>query len=353
VPSAHFKPIQDGIVGKLPGAKKIGVLLSAPALVLGVAACGDDATADVEAGQPAGFEATPEYLAAAVEDLEVVPHRFEMTMQVGVEADRDVIGPETSRMTGAFDGERQYVRMDMGGLVGSGDDSGRLEQIVDIPGNALYVRGTYPAELTEAMSSLGAAEYAEALGELGDRWGRADLTALADVLPENWKSQVSQIRLQNLDPSAFRGLVAGAESVEELGTAEVQGEPMTGLGATVTAADISKAQGTSTSGTEPTVEVESHALGDLLASLEYTVEAWIDHAGYVRRLVLDQGEAMEQILEKTDTPGSDTLSAFTWVLRLDLSDYGDESIEVDVPDAVDTVDITAAVQGMYEALGNP
>ena len=340
-------------MGKLPGAKKIGVLLSAPALVLGGAACSDDATADVEAGQPAGFKATPEYLAAAVEDLEVGPHRFEMTMQLGVEADGDVRGPDTSRMTGAFDGERQYVRMDMGGLVGSSDDGGRMEQIVDIPGNALYVRGRYPAEMTEAMSSLGAAEYAEALGELGDRWGRADLTALADVLPENWRSQLSQIRLQNLDPSAFLDLVAGAESVEELGTAKVQGEPMTGLAATVTAADISKAQGTGASPTEPTAQAESDALGDLLASVEYKVQAWIDHDGHVRRLVLDQGEAMEQILDKTDTPGSDTLSAFTWILRLDLSDYGDESIEVEVPDAVDTVDITAAVQGMYEALRNP
>lgn len=155
----------------LPGAKTVGALPSAPALVLGVAACGDHATADVEAGQPAGFKATPEYLATAVEDLDVVPHRFEMMMQVGVEADGNVSGPDTSRMTGAFDREREYVRMDMGGLVGSGDDGGRVEQIVDIPGNALYVRRRYPAEMTEAMSSLGAAEYAEALGELGDRVG--------------------------------------------------------------------------------------------------------------------------------------------------------------------------------------
>jgi hypothetical protein len=62
---------------------------------------------------------------------------------------------------------------------------------------------------------------------------------------------------------------------------------------------------------------------------------------------------MEQLLEKTDTPGSDTLSAFTFILRLDLSDYGDESIEVEVPDAVDTMDITAAVRGVYEAQRNP
>lgn len=346
---------------RLLGAETIGVPLIAAVLVLGVAACGEggeDATADVEAGRPAGFKATPEYLAAAIEDLEAVPHRFEMTIQMGVEIDGDFRGPDPSGVTGAFDGERQHVRMDIGGLTGWGDDGGRTEQIVDLAGNALYVRGTYSAELTEAMSVLGAGEYLEALGELGDRWGRADLAALADVLPENWRSQLSQIRLQNLDPIAFLDLIAGAESVEELGTAEVQGEPMTGLAATVTAADISEAQGRSTSVTEPNVEAEPGALGDLLASLEYEVEAWIDHDGYVRRLGLDQGDAMEQLMEETDTYesdtyGSDTLSAFTFTLTLDLFDYGDESIEVEVPDAADTVDITAAVRGMYEAQPNP
>lgn len=342
---------------RLLGAKPIGVLVIGAAQLLGVAACGqgdEDGTADVEAGRPAGFKATPEYLAAAVEDLEVVPHRFDMTIRVSVEIDGDVSGPDASKLTGAFDGERQYVRMDMGRLAGAGDDGRRTEQIFDNPGNALYVRGTYLAEMTEAMSNLGATtECLEALGELADRWGRADLTALADVLPQNWRSQLSQIRLQHLDPSAFLDLVAGAESVEELGTAEVQGEPMTGLAATVTAADISEAQGTSTSVTEPTAGAESGALSDLLASLEYKVEAWIDRDGYVRRLVMDQGEAMEQILEETDTPGSNDLTAFMFILRLDLFDYGDESIQVEVPDAVDTVDITAAVRGMYEGQCNP
>jgi hypothetical protein len=337
-------------VRRLLGAKPIGVLFIGAALLLGVAACGqgdENGTADVEAGRPAGFKATPEYLAAAVEDLEGVPRRFEMTIRAGAETNGDVSGPDASRLTGVFDGEREHARMDIGGL--AGDDGGRMEQIVDMPGNALYIRGTYSAEMTEAMSSLGGTmECVAALGELGERWGRADLAALADVLPKARRSQLGQARLQNLDPSAFLDLVAGAESVEELGTAEVQGEPMTGLAATVTAADISKAQGTNTSVTEPPTRAESSALADLLADLEYKVEAWIDHDGYVRRLVLDQGEAMEQIFEETDTPGSNALTAFMFILTLDLFDYGDESIQVEVPDAVDTVDITAALRGIYE-----
>lgn len=61
---------------RLLGIKPIGMLVIGAALMLGVAACGrgdEDGTADVVAGRPAGFKATPEYLAAAVEDLEVVP----------------------------------------------------------------------------------------------------------------------------------------------------------------------------------------------------------------------------------------------------------------------------------------
>jgi hypothetical protein len=347
---------EDGAVRRLLGAKPIGVLVIGAALLLGVVACGqgdEDGIADVEAGRPAGFEATPEYL-AAVEDLEVVSHRFDMTIRVGVEMDGDVSDPDASRLTGAFDGERQYVRMDIGRLAGSGDGGRRMEQIVDIPGNALYVRRAYLAEVTETMSNLGATmECVAALGELGDRWGRADLTALADVLPVNWRSQLSQPGLQYLDPSAFLDLVAGAESVEELGTAEVQGEPMTGLATTVTAADISEAPGTNTRVTGPTAGAESGALSDLLAGLEYKLEVWIDRDGHVRRLVMDQGEAMEQIFEETDTPGSNALTDFMFILRLDLFDYEDESIQVEVPDTVDTVDITAALRGIYEPPCNP
>jgi hypothetical protein len=75
-------------VRRLLGIKPIGVLVIGAALMPGVTACGrgdEDGTADVVAGRPAGFNATPEYLAAAVEDLEVVPHRFEMAMRIGVE----------------------------------------------------------------------------------------------------------------------------------------------------------------------------------------------------------------------------------------------------------------------------
>jgi hypothetical protein len=336
-----------GFVRRPLGAKSLAALV-AGALTVGVASCGAgrESGTEVEAVRPAGFEATPEYLASATADLDALPHRFEMTMRMGIEIDGDFRGPDASTLTGAFDGERQDMRMDMGGLAASTDGE-PTEQILDLPGSAIYVRAPSAAEMAEGMPDLGATtEYLDVLGELGDRWGRADLGALADVLPEDWTSQVGQIRLQNLDPESFVDLVAGAASVEELGTSEVQGEAMIGLGASVTAADFAEAQGTSATVTEPTVEAEPGSLADVFASLQYKVEAWIDSDGHVRRLVMDQGDAMRELLEDTDIPRP---GAFTFILTLDLSDYGDESIQVDIPAASDTVDVTDATRDMFEA----
>jgi hypothetical protein len=61
---------------------------------------------------------------------------------------------------------------------------------------------------------------------------------------------------------------------------------------------------------------------------------------------MDQGDAMRELLEDTDIPRP---GAFTFILTLDLSDYGDESIQVDIPAASDTVDVTDATRDMFEA----
>ena len=304
-----------------------------------------------------GFKATPDYLTDTMHDLQAVPHRFEMTMQMGVEIGGDVEGPDPSRIVGAFDGERQHVRMEPGGPTVGGDEQ-PSETIVDLSDNALYVHTPGTAEMADELPDLGAStDYLDALAELGDRWGRADLTAIEDELPENWTSQLTQVRLQNLDPDSFVDLVASAESVEELGTAEIQDEQMTGLAATVTAEDLAAArntqaaqaaQTTSTTASVP-VEPEPGSLGDLLANLEYKVEAWIDRDGNIRRLVLDQGEAMEQFMSEGDNPQDTPIPTFTSVISLDFFDYGDESIKVELPDEADTVDITAAVRDMYKA----
>lgn len=333
-------------------ATSLGVLATG-VVAVGASSCGAgrDST-DVVASRPAGFEATPEYLAAATADLDAVPHRFEMTMRMGIEIDGEVMGPGAPSLTGVFDGERQYSRLDMGAMSAQAG-GGPTEQIVDLAGGVLYVRAPGAADMSESMPDLGAATaYVEVLGALGDRWGRADLSAVAEALPPDWMSEVTQVRVQGLDPESFVDLVAGAASVEELGTEEVQGETMTGLAASVTASEFAAAQGAGGVTSESTVAPEPGSLGDVLANLEYTVETWVDSGGHVRRLVLDQGDAMRDLAERTDVPGP-IPQGLTFVLTLDLSDYGDESLRVDIPRASDTVDVTDATRALLEARHGP
>jgi hypothetical protein len=151
------------------------------------AACGDNSkdAVDVGAVRPTGFEATPEYLASALNDLESVPHRFEMTMQMGFEIDGDMRGLDPARIIGEFDGERQYARLEGSGLFGQ-SGRGTVEQIVDIPGQALYVRSPDADDALDEMPEQLVPDFVQTLAVLGDKWGRADLSELADVLPDDW-----------------------------------------------------------------------------------------------------------------------------------------------------------------------
>lgn len=161
---------------------------------------------------------------------------------------------------------------------------------------------------------------------------------------------MTQVRIQGLDPARFAGLVADAESVEELEPEEIQGERMTGLTATVTAEDVAKARRdphTTTPVTEPIDAPEPGSLGDLFGDLEYEVEAWMGGDDNVRRLVLTQ--STEQLGVAIDDPELESGPSIGIVFTLDLFDYRDESIEVELPDTEDTEDITAAVRRLVES----
>jgi hypothetical protein len=66
-----------------------------------------------------GFAATPEYLAAAIGDLDEVPHRVETSASIGVEAGGGSadIG---SILRGEFDGERLGLAIERTGALGFG-----------------------------------------------------------------------------------------------------------------------------------------------------------------------------------------------------------------------------------------
>jgi hypothetical protein len=192
----------------------------------------------------------------------------------------------------------------------------------------------------------------EALAASGDQWGRVDLRAVEDVLPDGFVDQGADLRVQGLSPRSFARLVAGAESVEEVGTKQLQGETMTGLAATVSAIDISRAQTRGSAAPSSTTSVaddepEPDSIADVMANLHYQVEVWFDHEGNFRRLRLDQTEAYNELFERIGDEPDETPPPFTYVITLDLFDYGDD-IDVNLPESADTVDLTEEFARQFE-----
>lgn len=326
-------------------------VLAVSVMAVTAVACGEvgDDAADVEVGPPAGFAATPEYVADAIGDLDEVPHRFEMSVSIGVETGGRS-GDIGSTLRGEFDGERLGLAMEPNSALGFGLEG---ETILDRPAKVLYVRVANTEEMLKVVPDVGPQrDFLEALATSGDRWGRVDLRAIEDVLPDDFVDQAAALNVQGLSPSRFARLVTDAESVEEVGTEEIQGETMTGLAAMVSAGDISRAQtggsaAPSSTTTVPDDEPEPGSIADLMADLHYQVEVWFDHAGNIRRLVLDQTEAYDDLREGIGDEPDAAPPSLTSVITLDLFDYGDD-LHVPVPDTRDTVDVTEEFARQYE-----
>jgi hypothetical protein len=329
-----------GVLGRL-GAVAVSVS------VLSAVACGEG-DGDVEAGPPRGFAATPDYVADAIGELDEVPHRFEMSASIGVETE-DGSADIGSTLRGEFDGERSGLAIEPTSGLGFGSEG---EQILDRAGKVLYVRVANADEMLGVLPEMSAPrDFLEVLAAGGDRWGRVDLGAIEDVLPDDLVDQATDLRVQGLSPGSFARLVTDAESVEEVGTKEIQGETMTGLAATVSAGDISRAQSGGSAASSSTTTLDDDApepgsIADVMADLRYQVEVWFDHDGNIRRLLLDQTEAYDDMFEKIDAEPGEVPPSFTSVVTLDLFDYGDD-IDVDVPDSGDTVDVTEEFARQY------
>jgi hypothetical protein len=101
---------------------------------------------------------------------------------------------------------------------------------LDPAGKALYLRAAANAEeMLEVLPEMSAQRgLLGVLATSGDRWGRVDRGAIEDLLPDNFMGEAADLPVQGLSPSSFTPLVTDAESVEEVGTKEIDGETMTG-----------------------------------------------------------------------------------------------------------------------------
>lgn len=128
-------------------------------------------------------------------------------------------------------------------------------------------------------------------------------------------------------------VVTNATDVEELGYDGIRGVAVTGLAAEVRYGDLLAAHGSGPASIE--------AMNDITVP----VEVWVDRDGLVRRVSVEFGrDAMAEALgPEADLSSFPVNVAFT----LDLFDYGDESIDVELP--ADAIDVTDAFRKMLES----
>ncbi len=204
-------------MGRATTTRRATALAAVAALALAGAACASEADPDdyadviTDAGEDAG--AGTQALASAADRSAAEAYRVTVSMQMdvsGAEPDEDV-SVDADLLTGEVDGEAYETHIDMaaaladleasgGGPMGSGELAGQ-DLTMDMVGDAevAYIRAPIFAELgdvqaaeDEGFSVTDDPEAFAQLAELGDRWGRIDLT-----------------EIEGLDPGAMSGPLTG------------------------------------------------------------------------------------------------------------------------------------------------
>jgi hypothetical protein len=310
-----------------------GGLTAAALLVVG--GCGqttDDAASHLETGRPADFAATSRGLVEVVDDTTAQPYRFEMSMDVESQG-RSV--EDVPLFSGEFDGERTRVLLDRGRTAEANDaELGDLPPGVEpddlvmevITGpETMYMRAPFfRAVLAERpVDGLGPAGYAELVHALADGWVAVDLAALGDVDPQHGTGALAGD--QSIDPSAYLGLVRSAGSVEELGSDEIDGVPVTRLLADAALVDLLRLRGIE----PPMTTIDAT---EALSEVTLPIEAWVDGRGHIHRVrvVFDMEVVSAALADAGALPDrvADRVAGATLTQTLDLRDHGDETIEV-------------------------
>jgi hypothetical protein len=301
------------------------------AVAVGATACVQEGDlADVAVGD-VEYEATPEFLDAAAERSQVQPYRMEMRQSL-------TDGDEVVIETGEWDGERFHARSDLAAqfeplLPADVDADLTIETAGD--DSTLYVRMPVFAALDELTSGFAITPFGDLADRLGTGWGRVDLAGLADVMP-GLQDATSQFGTQM--PRFFVDVVANAQDVEDLGQDEIRGAAVHGLGAEVPLENLFGAPATPSGGAE------------MMDDITVPIEVWVDADGLVRRVNFgfhrdDMAEAHGR--ENDGAPMTVTSLPIDVDYKLDLFDYGDESIEIEFP--VGAIDVTDAYRQMFES----
>jgi hypothetical protein len=356
------KADDDPLLGA--AADETGEANDAPATTDGDAS-GDTGT---DTGAGAG-EATARALAQASERSTDEAHRVEMSMSIHAAGSGpgEQLDAEAPLMTGEQDGDAYEFHMDMGewmdemmssvGPEAGGNPLAGLDMTMDMAGDAhtLYLRAPMFAQLAEQLPSGTDLGSIEDLAALGDQWGRIDIDELGGLSLSEVQGTIGG--LGGSDPRAMLDLVAGADDVEELGADQIDGTPVTGMRARLSLGEMLEAQGIDPEeysnqigaglGVGPGTNVDPDELAERFLAIEIPFEAWVDDAGYVRRVSYEI-DLLDMLGPGVDDQlGSGGPTEFTMGSTMDFSDYGDDGIAIDVPP--DAVDVTEAYGEMLEA----
>ncbi|MGH9262998.1 MAG: hypothetical protein ACRD08_24375, partial [Acidimicrobiales bacterium] len=162
---------------------------------------------------------------------------------------------------------------------------------------------------------------------------------------------------QGVSADVFLDMAAAGEDVEDLGTEEIRGVETRGLGATSTYADMILAQGITldefrdlfpTGVPGEISEEELDTVIDAMLDLEVPLEVWVDDDDNVRRvtLALDMAEVISGLADLDPSAAGAEMSVD---MSMDMFDYGDESIQIEVPS--ESTDVTDEFLELMEGGG--
>jgi hypothetical protein len=311
------------------------------ALALG-AGCAQESDGDLVAGEDttatggsAGFAATPDYIDHVVDTAESESYRYTMTMDI------DMFGSATSveLAEGAYSDQKNEMTMDFGAMLDAmgsqtgeempaGLDGADLTMSQVVTPDTMYIRAPFFSAMADQAGGLGTGGL-DVFTELGDDWGKVDMGALGDVLPGDAQRAMTG---QSADPTVFLEMLRSTESVEELGSDEIDGVEVQGLSAEVSFEDLMEASGTDPSAMDAANPAD-------MSGLTFPLEVWVDGDDQVRRIgfAFDAENMADMAGEDAgDIPSE--MGDFSVGMTLDFSAYG-EDIEITIPsDATDITD---------------
>lgn len=327
----------------------------------------DDRTGDRATG--GASDTGTRALASAADQSAAEAYRVTASMQMDVSGAGldEGLSVDADLLTGEVDGEAYETRMDLGAALadmeasaGGGSGSGGLDGIdltTDIVGDAevAYIRAPIFAELgdVEAAEREGfpLTDDAEAFGELadlGDRWGRIEVTEIEGLAPGDMTGALTGGGMA--DPQEMLDTLGQGTDAESLGTDEIDGVEVEGTGFRLSYSELVGDQAVGAAGSGAMDEEEMADFADAMPG-DIPVEAWVDGDGYVRRIsyALDMTPMFEAFGDVDDTGGDEEMpDTFTMGVSVDFTDYGDPGIEIEFPDEADTIDVTEAFASIVQ-----